>query len=88
MIINSLPLWKFPVCVVYFAFKKNILGMPSKSNIYLRTLLTHIVNNLLQQLTYVKHVQYSVIKQTINIIYIMCENFRIKPWVLSKIQHI
>ena len=34
---------------------------------YLRNLLTHTVNNLLQQLNYVKHVQYSVVKQKIHI---------------------
>ena len=35
----------------------------------------HTVNNLLQELNYVKRIQYSAVKQIFNIILIMCENF-------------
>ena len=54
--------------------------------LYLRNLLTHTVNNSLQKLNYVKHFQYSVVKQKFNIIHTICENFRTIPWVLCKIQ--
>ena len=48
----------------------------------------HIVNNLQQKLNYVKRIQYSVVRPNFNIIHIMCESFRIIPWVLCKIQFI
>ena len=47
--------------------------------IYLRDLLTHTVNNLLQTLNNVKSIQFFVVKQKINIIHIMCENFKTIP---------
>ena len=56
------------------------------SSIYLRNLLTHTVNNLLQTLNNVKSIQFFVVKQKFNIIHIMCENFKTIPWVLCKIQ--
>ena len=55
-------------------------------SVYLGNLLTHTLNNLLQKLNYVKQFQYSVGKQNINSIHIICENFRIMPWILCKIQ--
>ena len=55
-------------------------------DLYLRNLLTHTVNNLLQSLSYVKSIQFFVVKQQFNIIRIMCENFKTIPWVLCKIQ--
>ena len=54
--------------------------------LYLRNLLTHTVNNLLQTLNNVKIIQCFVVKQKSNIIHIMCENFITKPWVLYKLQ--
>ena len=54
--------------------------------LYLRNLLTHTVNNLLQTLNNVKSIQFFVVKQKFNIIHIMCENFKTIPWVLCKIQ--
>ena len=57
-----------------------------KIYIYLRNLLMHTVNNLLQTLNNVKSIQFVVVKQTFNIIHIMCENFKQKPSVLCKIQ--
>ena len=59
---------------------------PFKLHIYLRNILTHTVNNSLQKLIYVKHFQYSVVKQKLNIIHIICENFRTVPCALCKIQ--
>ena len=56
------------------------------STIYLRNLLTHTVNNLLQKLNNVKSIQLFVVKQIFNIIHIMCEVFTTIPWVLCKIQ--
>ena len=55
-------------------------------NLYLRNLLTHTVNNLLQTLNNVKSIQYFVVKQKFNIVHIMCENFKAIPWVLCKLQ--
>ena len=54
--------------------------------IYLRNLLTHTVNNLLQTLNNVKSIQFFVVKKKFNIIHIMCENFKTIPWVLCKLQ--
>ena len=51
------------------------------TNIYLRNLLTHTVNNLQQNIIYAKLIQISAVKQKINIIHIMCENFRTIPLV-------
>ena len=56
------------------------------SYIYLRNLLTHTVNNLLQMLNNVKSIQFFVEKQKFNIIHIVCENFKQIPWVLCKLQ--
>ena len=47
--------------------------------IYLRNLLTHTVNILLQTLHNVKNIQYSVVKQKFNIIHIMCKKIRTIP---------
>ena len=55
-------------------------------HIYLRNLLTHTENNLLQTLNNFKSIQYFVIKQKFNIIHIMCENFKTIPKVLCKLQ--
>ena len=49
------------------------------SQLYLRNLLTHTVNNLLQTLNDVKSIQISVVKQKFNIIHIMCKKFRTIP---------
>ena len=54
--------------------------------LYLRNLLTHTVNILLQKLNYVNLIQYSAVKQIFNIIYSICENFRTIPWIVCKIQ--
>ena len=54
--------------------------------IYLRNLLTHTVNNLLQKLNNVKSIQFFVVKQIFSIIHIMCEIFTTIPWVLYKLQ--
>ena len=48
-------------------------------SIYLRNLLTHTVNNLLQTLNNVKSIRFSVVKQIFYIIHIMCENFKTIP---------
>ena len=56
------------------------------STIYLRNLLTHTVNNLLQTPNNVKNIQLFVVIQEFNIIYIICENFKTIPWVLCKLQ--
>ena len=56
------------------------------ARIYLRNLLTHTVNNLLQMLDNLKNIQFFVVKQNLNIIHIMCENFKTLPWVLCKLQ--
>ena len=56
------------------------------SLIYLRNLLTHTVNNLLQKLNNVKSIQFFVVKRIFNIIHIICEIFTTIPWVLCKIQ--
>ena len=53
--------------------------------LYLRNLLTHTVNNLLQNLDYVEQFQYSVVKQKFNIIHIDCENFKTIHLVLCLI---
>ena len=37
------------------------------TRIYLRNLLSHTVNDSLQKLNYVKHIQYSVVKRKFNI---------------------
>ena len=42
-------------------------------HIYLRNLLTHSENNLLQKLNNVKSIPFFVVKQIFNIIRIMCE---------------
>ena len=52
----------------------------------MKVLLTHTVNNLLQKLYYVEHIQNSAGNQIFNSIHIMCENFRRIPWILCKIQ--
>ena len=54
--------------------------------LYLRNLLTHTVNNLLQDLNYVKPIQTFDVKQIFHIIHVMCENFRTIPYILCKIQ--
>ena len=54
----------------------------------LRNLSKHTVNNLLQTLHNVKMIVCFVVKQPINIIHIMCENFKTIPWVLCKIRPI
>ena len=54
--------------------------------IYFRKLLTHTVNNLQQKLNYATLIQFSVVKQNFNTIYIMCENFRTIPLVLYNIK--
>ena len=54
------------------------------SCIYLRNLLMHTVNNLLQTLNNVKSIQFFVVKQKFDIIHIMCGNFKTIPWVLCK----
>ena len=56
--------------------------------LYLRNLPTHTVNNLLQTLNNVERIVCFVVKQTINIIHIMCENVKTIPRVLSKIRPI
>ena len=56
------------------------------TTLYLRNLLTHTVNNILQTLNKVKIIQCFVVKQKLNIIHIMCENFKTIPWVLCKLQ--
>ena len=58
----------------------------STDSIYLRNLPTHTTNNLLRKLNYIKSIQNYDVKQKINIIHIMCENFRAISWVLCKIQ--
>ena len=55
-------------------------------HLYLRNLLTHTINNLLQKLNNVRSSQYFVVIQIFNIIRIMCEIFTTIPWVLCKIQ--
>ena len=57
------------------------LGDFPVSVIYLRNLLTHTVNNLLQTLKNVKSIQFIVVKQKFNIIHNLCENFKTIPWV-------
>ena len=54
--------------------------------LYLRNLLTHTVNNILQKLYYVLRNHHSVAEQKISNIDIMCEIFRKIPWVLCNIQ--
>ena len=54
--------------------------------IYLRNLLTHTVNNLLQMLNSVKSTKFFVAKLKFDFIYIMSENFKSIPLVLCKIQ--
>ena len=54
--------------------------------LYLRNLLTHTVNNILQKLNYVLRNHHSVVKQKFSNIDIMCEIFRTIPWVLCNIQ--
>ena len=44
--------------------------------IYLRNLLTHTVNSLLQKHNYIKQFYYSVFKHKCSIIHIMCEKFQ------------
>ena len=56
------------------------------ARLYLKNLLTHTVNNLLQKLNNVKSIQFFVVKQIFNIIHIMCEIFTTIHWVLCKIQ--
>ena len=71
------------ICSYPTAMYESILA---QMYVYLRNLLTHTVNNLLQTLNYVKSIQVFVDKQQFNIIHIMCENFKIISWVLCKIQ--
>ena len=54
--------------------------------LYLRNLLTHTVNNLLQNLNNVESIQFFVAKQIFIIIHIVFEIFKTIPWVLCKIQ--
>ena len=70
-----------PTCI-------NSPGITTNKQLYLRNLITHTVNYLLQKLNGVIFVKYSVVKQKFNIIHIMCENIRTIPWVLRKIQFI
>ena len=55
----------------------------TKFEIYLRNLLTHTVNNLLQTLNNVKSIPCFVLEQNFNTIHIMCENFKTIPWVFT-----
>ena len=55
-----------PTCI-------NSPGITTNQQLYLRNLLTHTVNYLLQKLNYVIFVKYSFVKQKFNIIHIMCE---------------
>ena len=79
--------------IAYPCFIKAVISILSinftaMNCLYLRNLLTHTVNNLLQTLNNVKSIQFLVVKQKFNIIHIICENFKTIPWVLCKIQHI
>ena len=56
--------------------------------IYLRNLLTHTVNNILQKLNYAIRYHHSVVKQKFSNIDIMCEIFRTIPWVLCNIHNL
>ena len=54
--------------------------------LYLKNLLTHTVNSILQKLNYVLRNHYSVVKQKFSNIDITSEIFRTIPWVLCNIQ--
>ena len=58
--------------------KRKLIRILSE-HLYLRNLLTHTVNNLLQTHNDVKSIQFSVVKQKFNIIHIICENFKAIP---------
>ena len=64
--------------------ENNVCTWPSRIRfsiviLYLRNLLTHTANNLLQTLNNVKNIQFFVVKHKLNIIHIMCENFKTIP---------
>ena len=57
-----------------------------EGDIYLRNLLTHTVNYLLQTLNNVKSILFFIVEQKFIIIHIMCENLKTIPLLLCNIQ--